>query len=64
MGRRGNAFPDRFHEQVLGSPREVKLALAYVLKNARKHGYRQRRGHPDRFSSGGWFDGSLGIRQG
>ena len=56
-GRRGNVFPDRFHERVLRSPREVWASLAYVLKNARKHGYRQRDGEPDRRSSGRWFEG-------
>jgi REP element-mobilizing transposase RayT len=56
-GRRGNVFPDRFHARVLESPREVWAALAYVLKNARRHGYAQRPFEPDRFSSGRWFDG-------
>jgi REP element-mobilizing transposase RayT len=61
-GRRGNVFPDRFHERLLGSPREVRHALAYVLRNARRHGYRQRDGEPDTYSSGKWFDGWLGGR--
>jgi len=56
-GRRGNVFPDRFHERVLRSPREVWSSLGYVLRNARRHGYRQRRGEPDRCGSGRWFDG-------
>jgi len=55
--RRGNVFPDRFHERVLRSPREVWASLGYVLRNARKHGYRQRAGEPDARSSGRWFDG-------
>jgi REP element-mobilizing transposase RayT len=55
--RRGNVFPDRFHERILRSPREVRAVLAYVLHNARKHGVRQRDGEPDRCSSGRWFEG-------
>lgn len=56
-GRRGNVFPDRFHARVLGGPREVWAALGYVLRNARRHGYAQWPGKPDRCSSGRWFDG-------
>jgi REP element-mobilizing transposase RayT len=55
--RRGNVFPERFHARVLESPREVWGALAYVLKNARRHGYAQRPFEADRFSSGRWFEG-------
>jgi hypothetical protein len=61
-GRRGNVFPDRFHERILKSPREVRAGLAYVLHNARKHGVRQRAGEPDRCSSGRWFDGWRNAR--
>ena len=50
-------FPERFHARVLESPREVWGALAYVLKNARRHGYAQRPFEADRYSSGRWFDG-------
>jgi REP element-mobilizing transposase RayT len=56
-GRRGSVFPDRFHERILRSPREVRAGLSYVLHNAQKHGVRQRPGEPDRCSSGRWFDG-------
>ena len=37
LGRRGKVFKDRFHHRVLGTPRQVRNALAYVLCNARKH---------------------------
>jgi REP element-mobilizing transposase RayT len=60
--RRGNVFPDRFHERILRSPREVRGALAYVLGNARRHGLGQRPGEPDRCSSGRWFAGWRGAR--
>ena len=54
--REGSVFDDRYHERILGTPREVRDALVYVLQNARKHGHRFR-GGPDPFSSGRWFDG-------
>jgi hypothetical protein len=54
-GRRGNVFPDRFHERILRGPREVRAALAYVLSNARRHGIAL--SGIDPFSSGAWFDG-------
>ena len=38
--RTGKVFADRYHAHVLGTPREVRNALAYVLGNARKHGVR------------------------
>ena len=38
LGReRGQVIPDRYHEQHLGSPRQVRNTLAYVLNNVRKH---------------------------
>jgi len=55
--RRGRVFADRFHERILRTPREVRRALAYVLRNAARHGYRVPRAEPDRCSSGLWFDG-------
>jgi REP element-mobilizing transposase RayT len=35
--RAGRVFADRYHVRVLRKPREVALALVYVLNNARKH---------------------------
>ena len=55
-GRKGQVFPDRYHERVLCSPRQVRWALRYVLLNARKHGVGPVRGL-DHFASGWWFDG-------
>lgn len=54
-GHHGTVFPDRYHERILRSPREVRYALVYVLHNARKHGVRYTGIDP--FSSGRWFDG-------
>jgi REP element-mobilizing transposase RayT len=64
FGRRGPVLADRYHRHVLGTPREVRHALAYVLLNARKHlAERLRPRKPpaplriDPASSGRWFDG-------
>jgi putative transposase len=38
MKRTGKVFADRYHARVLGTPRQVRHAMAYVLCNARKHG--------------------------
>ena len=35
--RRGSVFPDRFHQEIIKSPRQARRALAYVLNNWRKH---------------------------
>jgi REP element-mobilizing transposase RayT len=35
--RRGSVFPDRFHEEIISTPRQARHALAYVLNNWRKH---------------------------
>jgi putative transposase len=53
--RTGSAFADRFHARALRTPREVRNALAYVLKNAQKHGCRG--DGVDPYSSGNQFDG-------
>ena len=58
--RVGKVFADRFHAHVLRTPKEVRLALAYVLHNARKHGLTLFGIDP--FSSGEWFDGWLDDR--
>jgi len=62
--RVGSVFSDRYHSQVLKTPREVRHALNYVLHNAASHG--SRLGGPDPCSSGAWFDGwrhALGLRR-
>ena len=35
--RRGTVFPDRYHAEVITSPRQARHALNYVLNNWRKH---------------------------
>ncbi len=57
MERGGRVFADRYHVHVLRSPREVRNALAYVMRNAAQH-YGERGVDP--FSSGKWFDGFRG----
>jgi REP element-mobilizing transposase RayT len=59
--RRGPALAGRYHLRVLRGPREVRNALAYVLLNARRHGWKRTGTAPppriDEASSGRWFDG-------
>jgi len=54
--RCGEVFPDRFHSRILRTPRAVRVALIYVLQNARKHGA-WRALAPDAYSSGPEFEG-------
>ena len=54
--RRGRLFADRYHARILRTPREVRVALVYVLQNARKHGALIARA-ADVYSSGPEFDG-------
>jgi putative transposase len=56
--RRGLVFADRYHLEVITSPRQARRALAYVLNNWRKH--REDAGRScnvDPFSSGWSFNG-------
>jgi REP element-mobilizing transposase RayT len=55
--RRGTVFADRYHDQILRTPPQVRNALRYVLNNARKHRVPIARTRPDPCSSGRWFDG-------
>jgi hypothetical protein len=61
--RRGAVLDGRYHHRVLGTPREVRSALAYVLNNARKPaGQRARSARAGESciapaSSGRWFEG-------
>ena len=53
---------ERFHSRSLGTPKEVRNALAYVLLNVRKHWAECHGGVAppvglDGCSSGAWFDG-------
>jgi REP element-mobilizing transposase RayT len=36
--RRGPVFPDRYHAEIITSPRQARHALKYVLLNWRRHG--------------------------
>jgi REP element-mobilizing transposase RayT len=59
--RRGTVFPDRYHAQIITSPRQARHALSYVLGNWRKH--QEDRAAPmsawtmDWFSSAAMFPG-------
>ena len=55
LRRAGKVFADRYHDRILKSLREVRNALEYVLKNARRHGIYH--DGVDPCSSGDWFDG-------
>lgn len=58
-GRRGRVFQDRYHEHVVGTPKEARHVLRYVLLNAQKDHGRRGRFVPgiDPYSSGLQFDG-------
>jgi REP element-mobilizing transposase RayT len=59
LGRRGTVWDDRYHATVLGSPTQVRHALAYVLNNFRRHaaphGRMPGKGWVDPCSSAAWF---------
>ncbi len=61
LGRSGGMFADRYHARALGTPREVRNALAYVLLNRQRHGGGRRvvfaEGNVDPCSSAMAFDG-------
>jgi putative transposase len=59
--RKGAVLGDRYHARALRTPREVRVALAYVLCNARKHGERFL-GALDPCSSAPAFDGWRELR--
>jgi REP element-mobilizing transposase RayT len=54
--RKGKLFADRYHDHILRTPREVKNALAYVLRNELRHNTLTI-GGPDPHTSGEGFDG-------
>lgn len=67
LRRTGTVFPDRYHVDELGTPLQVRRALAYCLNNWRKHGEDAgRRARVDPFSSGrtfgGWTDSEPFVR--
>ena len=59
--RRGRVFADRFHQEIIQTPRQARHALSYVLNNWRKHGEDRaefaRRWLVDPFSTGIQFQG-------
>jgi REP element-mobilizing transposase RayT len=58
LGRSGPVFADRYHAVQLGSPRQVRSALSYLLNNWRHHGAdRGVDALHDPFSSARAFDG-------
>jgi REP element-mobilizing transposase RayT len=58
LGRKGSVFEDRYHVEVVTNPRQMRNTLAYVLRNAFKHGSRGTLGCGiDPYSSSWWFDG-------
>ncbi len=67
MRRKGKVFVDRYHPELLRTPRQVRHALAYVLNNWRRHGEHRRAAalqhgwRVDPFSSAPLFDGFRGI---
>ena len=55
LGRMGKVFVDRFHAWALGTPREARNGIRYVLSNWLKHDDGARGVDP--YSSGRWFTG-------
>jgi REP element-mobilizing transposase RayT len=59
--RRGSVFPERYHQEIIKTPKQARHTLAYVLNNWRKH--REDRHsfsctwRVDPYSSGAVFDG-------
>lgn len=54
--RTGSLYPERYHDRVLKSPREVRNVLAYILRNSNHHGIQHSDGM-DPCSSARWFHG-------
>jgi REP element-mobilizing transposase RayT len=64
LGRNGKVFTERYHAVALGSPRQVRRALAYVLLQERRHAAGRRRPLTtslDRCSSAPGFDGFKNV---
>jgi REP element-mobilizing transposase RayT len=57
LGRSGRLWDDRYHAEILRTPRQVRHALSYVLHNHRRHSRRELAPGPDAYSSGHYFDG-------
>jgi len=64
LGRKGRVFEERYHAVPLGSPRQVRRALAYVLLQERRHAAGRHRALTtslDRCSSAPGFDGFKNV---
>ena len=59
LAREGSVFEDRYHVEIIRTPRQCRSTLCYVLQNARRHGERLDPSFNgmDPFSSAWWFDG-------
>jgi REP element-mobilizing transposase RayT len=59
LDREGSVFEDRYHFEIIRTPRQMRATLCYVLQNARRHGewIDRRFNGMDPFSSAWWFDG-------
>jgi len=61
LDREGSVFTERYHLRVLGTPREIRNARAYVIQNYRRHAAAAGRtvdpAWVDPCSSWAWFDG-------
>ena len=55
LRRRGSVWADRYHRRDLGSPRDVRNAVVYVINNHLKH-HEWDAGLVDPCSSAPWFD--------
>jgi hypothetical protein len=58
LGRTGTIFAERYHQELLATPTQVRNAICYCLNNWRRHG--EDRGatvRVDHFSTGCWFHG-------
>jgi REP element-mobilizing transposase RayT len=59
--RRGSVFPDRYHQEIIKTPKQARHTLAYVLNNWRKHKEDRhdfaRTWNVDPYSTGALFDG-------
>jgi REP element-mobilizing transposase RayT len=58
LGRSGRVFADRYHYEVVTSPKQARAVLCYVMNNWRKHhADRGCRDRVDPYATGMWFRG-------
>jgi len=58
LGRSGRVFADRYHYEVVKTPKQARAVLCYVMNNWRKHhADRGCRDRVDPFATGMWFRG-------